>query len=182
MFGCRDPLYLVYFGSYAPLSGGFEGDTTDPEVGHRIGVAARVWLVRGEVRLTKPTYSGTEHHSTGITEKGQLRARLRNRMRLPNGLKFSIHLSGSNPVGPGSPDIDLTLDMKLWKSEGAIVAPSSLRGDEFPNTEVFIEDETGRAEVFLTFETQTGRFSPFRRIWGEGRSQMKGKCEGFVVR
>jgi hypothetical protein len=57
---------------------------------------------------------------------------------LPTSLKFTAHSYGANPLVPMSPDIDTFVDLEMKSMNGKVFANGAVRGDDFPNAEVFL--------------------------------------------
>ena len=63
---------------------------------------------------------------------------------------FGTHVSGSNPLTPGAPNIDVFSDFSISenKKAGTLDIIGNLTGDNFPSTEAFITDPSGNS-VFI---------------------------------
>jgi RHS repeat-associated protein len=86
--------------------------------------------------------------------------------------------AGSNPLVPGAPDIDLGADIKLHESKGALTITSLLHGNNFPNSELFVEDTAGNKVFLNAFETSAGRNTgPFFHLFGAGKERLGGQRE-----
>jgi RHS repeat-associated protein len=55
-------------------------------------------------------------------------------------LKIQTKYWGNDPAQIGSPDIDITADIKLERRGNVLTVTTIIRGDNFPSTEAFIED------------------------------------------
>jgi hypothetical protein len=59
---------------------------------------------------------------------------------------------------------------------------AQLRGDRFPNAEMFVADSTDERRMLLTYETTSGALSgPAFALPGNGRLEMTSLCVGFPV-
>jgi hypothetical protein len=90
-------------------------------------------------------------------------------------LNGTLHLgfSGSNPLVPGSPDIDTNVNFTAVLNSGQVCYSGSLYGDEFPDAEVFALNSTNQATMLLTFTTPGGPNSgPVIYLPGDGTSNM----------
>jgi hypothetical protein len=79
-------------------------------------------------------------------------------------------MAGSNPLVPGSADIDLTLTLRV----GLGSLSGSLTGDAFPNAEVFVVG-AGGAKMLLKFSTPGGPVTgPYLYLPGANTRPMGG--------
>jgi hypothetical protein len=70
-----------------------------------------------------------------------------------------------SPNPQGSPTIDTFLDFKAALADGYLVVEGVMRGDSFPNAEVFMGDGSARAAVaLLDYRTNGGIAGPLRLI------------------
>ena len=83
---------------------------------------------------------------------------------------FDIKLAGANSLVPGSPDIDLRLQLSLGK-DGSL--SGVLSGDAFPNAEVLIGRPGSVPEFAIRFQTESGPFGgPFIDLFFENERPM----------
>lgn len=60
-------------------------------------------------------------------------------------------------MAPGAPDIDTFVDMKAMFLPGAMTLEARVRGDGFPNAEVFVYDGVGKSVLLWDFTTSGDR-------------------------
>jgi hypothetical protein len=64
------------------------------------------------------------------------------------GIKAST--SGSNPLMPGSPDIDTSVELSVdWGMPSTLRVSGSVSGDDFPNLEVFLRCRATKKSVLI---------------------------------
>jgi hypothetical protein len=81
---------------------------------------------------------------------------------------YVIALTGSNPLVPGAPDLDLVLTLNV----NADRFSGSLVGDAFPNAEVFVIGRFGTI-MLHTFQTSgSATTGPYRYLPGDNRRPM----------
>ena len=78
--------------------------------------------------------------------------------------------SGSNPLTPGAPNIDVFSNFDITEDveNGTVNISGTITGDNFPSTEAFVQDAAGNS-VFLAVGYYEG--SPFTSLWGENESK-----------
>ena len=64
-----------------------------------------------------------------------------------------VELAASNPLFPGSPDIDTNLDISTQTNPGDACYTGHLFGGAFPNSEVFVVNSQKQAQMLITFQT-----------------------------
>jgi hypothetical protein len=98
----------------------------------------------------------------------------------PNGYTFHMEFAGSNPLYPGSPDINTKFDFTPAWSSGQICYSGHLYGDAFPDAEVFEINSQNQATMLLTFATQgTPNGGPIEYLPGDNSRDMgsfSGQC------
>ena len=88
----------------------------------------------------------------------------------PSLLSFTAQTAGSNPLIPGSPDIDTKVELRVdWGSGQMMRVSGKVVGDDFPNLEVFIRcDQSGKSALLVDGRTERGgRTGPFS-LFGAG--------------
>lgn len=91
-----------------------------------------------------------------------------------NGYALHMEVAGSNPLVPGSPDIDTKVDFTPILNSGQICYSGHLYGDAFPNAEAFAVNSKGQANMLITFTTRYvnwPNFGPFT-LFGSGNADM----------
>ena len=184
MLGVCAMRYLLVVRRYAPFSyfgGPFHGDgrsgpsvslrDTARTIGYvgltRTGVAGSVGLSSGTSIIGPGSLLGTHYASVSVTISGE--------RCLSNGIAFTVATAGGNPMVPGAPDIDTFVDIALRWGVGDLRAEGQVRGDNFPNAEVFLKDTHGRGALLFDFRTGGGRHTgPFTRLMGAHARQILG--------
>ena len=123
--------------------------------------------------------SGTLHPATGAKEyKSNVKVTISNQSIKDGVLSFTIHSAGSNPhpltgYGHAAPDIDTHLDFMAEFGPDKITISGVLRGDNFPNAEVFLQPPNYKIVLLDHYETTGGRNTgPFTRLAGDNNSQV----------
>lgn len=90
-------------------------------------------------------------------------------------VRFTASTAGANPMVPVAPDIDTFVDFTAeWLGTGVRFS-GVVRGDDFPNAEVFVLDENGMGCLLFDGRTTGGQDSgPFTRLAGDHESQVLG--------
>ncbi len=77
---------------------------------------------------------------------------------------------------PGAPDIDTFVDMSARFSSRLLILEGGVRGDAFPNAEVFVYDGVGKSVMVWDFTTTGGADTgPFTMLAGSGASNHLGR-------
>ncbi len=86
------------------------------------------------------------------------------------GHVFDTQVQGSNPLVPGSPNIDVDGHFNVYEdlANGRLTIESRFTGDNFPNTEAFVTDNRGTS-VFLSVAKYEG--SPLS-LMGENHNRL----------
>jgi hypothetical protein len=75
----------------------------------------------------------------------------------PGLIGFSASTAGANPLMPGSPDIDTTVEVRIdWGADRAMRVNGTVSGDDFPNLEVFIRCYQSKHSALIV-DGRTGR-------------------------
>jgi len=185
---CTSCDYLLNVRSYAPFAsfgGGFEGDkrgpSTMPGVSSRIAVQIAFNPQTGRMATPVATSSGTTFLPLGTRGMATPKATAIKSARFANGFRIEMDVAGSNPLVPGAPDIDLHLDLSVTQASQRLNVYASLRGDTFPNAEVFVLDDQATARMILTFETSGGTMGPFVYLPGNRQRPMNALCYSFPI-
>lgn len=176
--------YALWMRRYAPFDEfglGFEGD-------HRAGATTAVNATARTIGIVSfgPNYvgsttgwsSGSSFTGMGRTIQGNLgypvgkvTSSVHTVTRSMRSVRFTFQTAGANPMVPAAPDIDSFLDLTAHFGRRSLQLSGTLRGDSFPNAEVFIWDDQGNSRMLLDFATTGGRNSgPFTRLMGAGES------------
>jgi|HubBroStandDraft_1064217.scaffolds.fasta_scaffold134884_2 hypothetical protein len=134
----------------------------------RIAVGTISFLLPGMTNFDANAYSNPSYDVYGRTATGHPTYQAWT-------LNGTLHLgfSGSNPLVPGSPDIDTNVNFTAVLNSGQVCYSGSLYGDEFPDAEVFALNSTNQATMLLTFTTPGGPNSgPVIYLPGDGTSNM----------
>lgn len=102
----------------------------------------------------------------------------------PSWLHFRFRYAGGNPIipKPVSPDINNHLLMTVAIGKGHLNINAELKGDQFPNSEVLVEDQTGTRRMVQSYETSGDRnFGPMARLPNDKRAPMSALCISFPV-
>lgn len=95
---------------------------------------------------------------------------------------------GSRPL-EGTPDIDSFLDIEVASTGGRITFSGTLRGDGFPNAEVFVLDDRGTGIALVDYRTASNEAGPLYRLFDTGekntlatfRQEWRLDSQGFFV-
>ena len=185
---CSSCDYLLNVRSYAPFAsfgGGFEGDNRGPSTasGSSSRVAVQVIFNPQSGRIGTPvsSSSGTTWLPLGTRGMATPKAAVTKSVRMARGFRIELDVAGSNPLVPGAPDIDLHLNLSVTQSTGYLNVYASLRGDAFPNAEVFVVDDRATARMILTFATSGGTMGPFTSLPGDRQRPMNALCYSFTT-
>jgi hypothetical protein len=179
-------MYFLVVRRYAPFAtfgGGFEGDsrsagTVNPFASARtIGVAA----------FTLGNVTGYEGWSSGSTFDGagdwirkiigrhfsHVKADVSGTVNGRAVIAFTMHTAGANPLIPiVAPDIVTYVDFKATYNATSVVFEGVVRGDTFPNCEVFVLDVKGNGEMLFDYRTAGGQNTGPLRLIGRGNSSL----------
>lgn len=178
--------YVLMVRRYAPMKsfgGGFEGDgragastsltataRTSASVGFSLaGVASSTggssgtsyvgpWECLKDTRLSR--WVGSKMAGVRVT--------LSNVRTTATSVNFTVYSEGANPMVPGAPDIDTFVDFEARLQSDRALFRGTVRGDGFPNAEVFLVDPAGNTLLLLDFRTKSGDAGPFTRLMGSG--------------
>ena len=125
-----------------------------------------------------------------ITSVGQVRVSVTNFASTGSGAAFTVQTSGNlpakdialkpgiattidkanawlrpgSPKPEGTPDIDTYVDFKVQVLDGALDVSGVMRGDSFPNAEIFLMDPKGAVFPLLDYQTSGGVAGPLRLV------------------
>lgn len=175
--------YMLMFKRYAPFEtfgGGFEGDTrTEPSANRRasartIGV---VDFTSSSVSSVMLGYSsGTRWRKDAKYSYSKVATSISVKTRGSGIISFTAYTAGSNPCVPAAPDIDTFVDLVANFSSHSIVFSGKVRGDDFPNAEVWVYDNVGPANAALLFDYRTkgGQNTGPLGLFGSGSDNVLG--------
>ena len=163
-------IYSMWLRRYAPFEKfgfGFEGDKRTA-ASTSMAVTARTAggcsFGPGHVGGGTADSSGTSFTGLGSTVAGGLgkhyskvSSSVAVKTRSISAVRFTVHTAGSNPMVPGAPDIDTFVDVYAAFRTGDITIEGTVRGDEFPNAEVFVYDGMGNARLLFAYATSGGQ-------------------------
>ena len=192
--GDLEMLFLLVFRRYAPFASfglGFEGDTrTSPSISLAATARTTGCLIFDQKRAghSLSFSSGSSYVGFGSTFAGfagrhfsNVRFTVSDIKTTALGISFVALTEGSNPMIPGAPDIDTYVDLSAKWMGDMLHFEGRLRGDSFPNAEVFVMD--GADHVCLLFDGRTGggrNTGPFTRLLGAGESNFLGSFSKAV--
>jgi hypothetical protein len=192
MFGIAavgiDMAFVLVFRRYAPFGSfgfGFEGDHRDKPSMSSLVSARTIGCVpfdRGGIGAMHAYSSGTQYVGAGdavrrflgrplsIVEKA-----VRTSIVSANAISFTAQTAGANPMIPGAPAIDTFLDVRVEWIANSLRVQGSVRGDDFPNAEVFVLDSKGTGRLLFDGRTTGGQNTgPMTRLAGANDGQQLG--------
>ncbi|MDR3101218.1 MAG: DUF3238 domain-containing protein, partial [Paraburkholderia sp.] len=180
--------YALVIRRYAPFQQfgfGFEGDARTAASTALDATARTIGVVAFGADFLRPYPGG----SSGTSFTG-LGARFRNLVgtRTSNvvltltrpvvggaGVQFTAHTSGANPLVPHAPAIDTYVDFAARFQSGTVEFAGRVRGNNFPNAEVFVVDSKGNSVLLCDFRTSGRRnLGPTTRLFGQGEASTLG--------
>ena len=181
-------IYGLFFRRYAPFAtfgGGFEGDNRDTGSTSLSASARTIGALNfapGNVGNMIGDSSGTSYAGFGAFVERMLGRHVSHvtssvsvSTRTVDTLRFTAQTAGANPMVPLAPAIDTFLDMQIVFRDQAIEFSGKMRGDDFPNAELFVTDATGQAVMLFEFATSGGRTTgPMTRLAGDHSSVVLG--------
>jgi len=197
-------MYVLVFRRYAPFATfglGFEGDnrtTASTSLTATARTCGIVMFDRRSIGKLTAESSGTTYMGFGNTVAGWLgkhyskvKSSITNKHVTPTTISFTASTEGANPMVPAAPDIDTYVDFSAKWLGSAVFFEGAVRGDAFPNAEVFVLDGFTKAVLLFNGQTkgdrQTGPFAglPFsgihNRIGTFATSVPIGPSDGFLV-
>jgi hypothetical protein len=185
-------MFWLVFRRYAPFAsfgGGFEGDGRT-EASADLNATARtlgaVMFAPGTVGSSYAATSGTQYVGAGAAiarvlgkHFSQVTSSVSIATRTLDCLRFTAHSAGGNPMVPLAPAIDTFVDAHVVFGDRNMQLEGTVRGDDFPNAEVFVVDRMGGSIVLLDFKTTGGQQTgPMTRLWGAHEKQVLGTFFG----
>jgi len=186
-------LFVRRYAPFAEFGGGFEGDVRTQATTSSTATARTVGVVEFDnttVRGYKSFSDGTQFLGAGpwlarkIGKKfSTMKAAIMGVNKSPGSISFTVFTAGSNPLVPGAPDIDTYVDFKAtWiAASGTTRYEGVVRGDSFPNAEVFIVEENKREVLLFDFQTSSSKNTGPLRLVGEHASVVLGTFGVNVV-
>lgn len=194
-------LYMRRYAPFATFGGGFEGDhrdspSTDTAATARtIGVAmfgpngvesstgyssGTAWM---PLEAVKPPHRFPVPYPTPRKINrvfGKVNTTISKVKVNGSTVSFTMHTEGANPMVPGAPDIDTFVDFEVSFGRG-MHYKGRVRGDSFPNAEIFVLERSGRAIPLFDFRTKGGRNTgPLTRLPGSGSGNVLGRFDVMV--
>jgi len=179
---------ILVFRRYAPFKQfgfGFEGDNRSGPSVSMSATARTIGMVpfeRGSIGALTASSSGTEFTGAGDWLKhkaGRHTSKVSSKL-VSNGVsvsavRFTASTAGANPMVPGAPAIDTFVDFSATWIGNSIRFEGGLRGDDFPNAEVFVVDPAGKACLLFDGRTTGGQDTgPMTRLAGTHDKQKLG--------
>lgn len=169
----RFPAFALHFRRYAPfktfgrvnpLGGSFEGDVrTGPSTD--IGASCRTYgcVVFNQFGILNRSAGASPTTLFAVAAPDVVDAAtvkstaVRSTLSGPKLFGFKAHTEGSNPVVPLSPNIDTTVSVRIdFGSDGFMKISGGVKGDNFPNLEVFITCLRSKNTALLVDGRTTG--------------------------
>jgi hypothetical protein len=173
------------FGSLNGLYGnGFSGDSrgfslsTASDVTSRVNHQFTFDVDKGTTTYNqkKDTWSNSSHDDDGNTKTANPRGKVSAMSKNGNSGTFNTSYAANNPLATGSPDIDVKANFAVYEDtkNGLLTIGMDAFGDDFPNTEAFITDASGKS-VFLGVDVreQGNDDAPLILSGGPSTSTMK---------
>ncbi len=175
------PHFLIVrrYAPFATFGGGFEGDIRTVATTSPTATARTVGIVSFDptgVTGYKGLSSGSEFFGAGkwLAAKigkrySTVKAEVSNLALDPLGQRigFTVHTAGSNPLVPiVAPDIDTFVDLQVTFGIDTQYN-GTVRGDGFPNAEVFVVDPEGKEVLLFDFRTGGGRQTGPAALFGD---------------
>lgn len=188
------PMLLVVrrYAPFKEFGGGFEGDNravSSTSLMASSRTSGQVYFSRTGTGASSGTSSGTAYVGAGETAgsmMGRHYAKVSctvSKVRcLGDTLSFTLATAGSNPMVPLAPDIDTFVDLTVRWQAGRVIFEGGMRGDNFPNAEVFVHDGFGKAVTLFDGGTSGGQTSgPMTRLMGTGENNRLGSFNVAVA-
>jgi hypothetical protein len=184
-------IYGLFFRRYAPFDTfglfGFEGDSRD-KASTSLTVTARTI---GALNFAPGNVGNMAGESSGTTLAGwgkpiqrmlgtyhsKVTSSVSVETRSIDCLRFTAQTAGANPMIPfgAAPPIDTFVDVQVVFRPTAIELSGIVRGDNFPNAEIFVTDAQGQSVMLFEYATTGGRNTgPFTRLAGTHADQVLG--------
>lgn len=176
--------------SYAPFDtfgGGFHGDNRGPTTASNVTSRVKAWVTFDPMtgKVDKPEAKSDESRHPWFQPKvGVPTARVDSTRLGPGWIHFRLSFAGANPITPRSvsPTIDTSVALTAAIGKGHLNINAELKGDQFPSSEVILEDHNGGRRMLQSHETDGGRDTgPFARLWGDRQGAMSAICASFPI-
>lgn len=155
--------FMLVFKRYAPFEtfgGGFEGDNRTGPSSNRGATARTIGVVDFDIATVSPKmlgYStGTRWFKDAEMSFSKVTTQLTVGSTANGSTTFTAYTAGSNPCVPAAPDIDTFVDLTAKFAPGSVTFSGKVRGDAFPNAEVWVYDGTVGAKHVLLVDYRTG--------------------------
>jgi hypothetical protein len=137
---------------------------------------------RGSIGSIHAESSGTEFLGLGewvrrVAGKhmSAVKCAISNPIAAANSLSFTASTAGANPMVPLAPDIDTYVDFRVEWIGAGVRFQGSVRGDDFPNAEVFVLDTKNTGCLVFDGRTTGGQDTgPITRLAGDHQGQRLG--------
>ncbi|MDB4987972.1 MAG: hypothetical protein JWN04_3150 [Myxococcaceae bacterium] len=171
--------------AYAPFKrfGGFyRGDNRGPTASSAVTSRVKAWVWFDPIAGTigSPESKSDESHFAGMfsfikyNTAGIPNSRISAVKVGSNSIFFRLSASGSNPLFPGAPGIDMQVSMTANVCNQRLIISADLTGDSFPNVEIILSDEGGEQQLLCTYETDGGADTGPLRLFARGKNSMSG--------
>ena len=174
-------LYSLWFRRYAPFAEfgfGFEGDKRTAASTSFADTARTSGGCSFGPEFVGPGYgtsSGTRHKLSSASAMSKVTSSVTVATRSLSLVRFTAMTAGANPMVPGAPDIDTFVDLSVTFGPSELVIYGTVHGDTFPNAEVFVVDDVGKAILLWDYTTTGGQDTgPMTRLVGSHRSTTLG--------
>lgn len=185
-------LYVRRYAPFSQFGGGFEGDNrtvSSTSLTATSRTSGSVFFDRRSIGRATGGSSGTAFVGAGETAAAVMGRHVSavkiscERQRVaPDLISFTLITAGSNPMVPLAPDIDTFVDFTARFLPGRVVFEGGVRGDNFPNAEVFVHDGFGTAVTVFDGGTSGGQTSgPMTRLMGTGDGNRLGSFSVSVA-
>jgi hypothetical protein len=182
-------LFGLILRAYAPFrrfGGVYKGDGRGATTSSSVTSRVKTWVTFDPVTggVGKPSEkSDTSHFAVGPswTAVGIPIGRVSAVKVGRNAVYFQLHSSGSNPLFPGAPPIDMHVAITASLDANRLNVAATLTGDAFPNAEVILMDEVGNRQMLFTFETTGGADTGPLRLMGDSKKPMNAISKAFSL-
>jgi hypothetical protein len=181
--------FLFVFRRYAPFAEfgfGFEGDhrtVASTSLDATARTTGKVPFARGSIGTIGATSSGTQFSGGGDWVRklagrhmSDVTCAIAKKVIGPTSISFSASTAGANPMVPGAPAIDTYVDFRAEWIGSSVRFSGTVRGDDFPNAEVFVVDAKGVGCLLFDGRTTGGQNTgPMTRLAGAHAAQVLGQ-------
>jgi len=168
------PITVRAFAPFKTFGGGFRGDDRGYTTNNTTArVTQRLNFDTDKSSMTAEAWSSKSHHTLLGTDRAMPSQRLAFAKAVDGDNKWfgiKTDVAAANPLTPpGTPDINVfsALSITENKKAGTLSIDGRLTGDNFPSTEAFITDPSGKS-VFLGIGFYEG--NPYTSLRGENES------------